>query len=76
MIIDLFSDSIALNKKRQIDVTLEKVPLLGLASCNFSFFTCSRERLSIGCSQLVQLEDAVKQFYESVGLEAKNRGWL
>ncbi|KAL8178137.1 UNVERIFIED_CONTAM: hypothetical protein K2H54_030865 [Gekko kuhli] len=35
-----------------------------------------RERLSIGCSQLVQLEHAVKQFYESVGLEAKNRGWL
>ncbi|XP_060088380.1 transcriptional protein SWT1 [Heteronotia binoei] len=35
-----------------------------------------RERLSIGCSQLVQLEHAIKQFYESVGLEAKNRGWL
>ncbi|XP_054837045.1 transcriptional protein SWT1 [Eublepharis macularius] len=35
-----------------------------------------RERLSIGCSQLVQLEHAIKQCYESVSLEAKTRGWL
>ncbi|XP_015268262.1 PREDICTED: transcriptional protein SWT1 [Gekko japonicus] len=35
-----------------------------------------RERLSICCSQLIQLEHAVKQFYESVALETKNRGWL
>nr|XP_056700695.1 transcriptional protein SWT1 [Euleptes europaea] len=35
-----------------------------------------RERLSIGCSQLVQLEHAIKQCHEAVGLEAKNRGWL
>ncbi|XP_048338485.1 LOW QUALITY PROTEIN: transcriptional protein SWT1 [Sphaerodactylus townsendi] len=35
-----------------------------------------RERLSVGCSQLVELEHTIKQCYESVGLEARNRGWL
>ncbi|XP_062990842.1 transcriptional protein SWT1 isoform X2 [Elgaria multicarinata webbii] len=35
-----------------------------------------RDRLSIGCGQLAQLEHTVKQCYESVCLEIKNRGWL
>ncbi|KAH0618302.1 hypothetical protein JD844_017371 [Phrynosoma platyrhinos] len=35
-----------------------------------------RDRLSIGCGQLAQLEHTIKQRYESVCLEIKNRGWL
>ncbi|XP_042322319.1 transcriptional protein SWT1 isoform X3 [Sceloporus undulatus] len=35
-----------------------------------------RDRLSIGWGQLVQLEHTIKQCYESVCLEIKNRGWL
>ncbi|XP_063154497.1 transcriptional protein SWT1 [Candoia aspera] len=35
-----------------------------------------RARLSVGCGQLVQLERNVRQCYESVCLEIKNRGWL
>ncbi|XP_066482469.1 transcriptional protein SWT1 isoform X2 [Tiliqua scincoides] len=53
-------------------------------SINFTaeeFYNCIsqelyRKRLSIGCSQLTQLEHTIKQCYESVCLEAKNRGWL
>ncbi|XP_070797061.1 transcriptional protein SWT1 isoform X2 [Pituophis catenifer annectens] len=35
-----------------------------------------RTRLSVGCGQLIQLEHTVRQCYESVLLEIKNRGWL
>ncbi|XP_025019184.1 transcriptional protein SWT1 [Python bivittatus] len=35
-----------------------------------------RARLSVGCGQLVQLEHTIRQCYESVCLEVKNRGWL
>ncbi|KAM3841964.1 transcriptional protein SWT1 isoform 4-T4 [Vipera latastei] len=35
-----------------------------------------RARLSVGCGQLIQLEHTVKQCYESVLSEIKNRGWL
>ncbi|KAJ7332640.1 hypothetical protein JRQ81_014820 [Phrynocephalus forsythii] len=35
-----------------------------------------RNRLSVGYNQLVQLEHTIKQQYESVCLEIKNRGWL
>ncbi|XP_039213544.1 transcriptional protein SWT1 isoform X1 [Crotalus tigris] len=35
-----------------------------------------RARLSVGCGQLIQLEHTVRQCYESVLLEIKNRGWL
>uniref|UniRef100_A0A8D0GEM2 Transcriptional protein SWT1 n=1 Tax=Sphenodon punctatus TaxID=8508 RepID=A0A8D0GEM2_SPHPU len=35
-----------------------------------------RERLSVGCCQLAQLEDTIKQCNTSIHMEAKNRGWL
>nr|XP_060630487.1 transcriptional protein SWT1 isoform X1 [Anolis sagrei ordinatus] len=35
-----------------------------------------RDRLLIGCGQLAQLERTIKQRYESVCLEIKNRGWV
>ncbi|KAM9280544.1 transcriptional protein SWT1 isoform 2-T4 [Cariama cristata] len=35
-----------------------------------------RERLEVGCGQLAQLEDTIKQCHASVHREAKNRGWL
>ncbi|XP_070602418.1 transcriptional protein SWT1 isoform X2 [Erythrolamprus reginae] len=35
-----------------------------------------RTRLSVGCGQLIQLEHTIRQRYESVLLEMKNRGWL
>ncbi|XP_033007257.1 transcriptional protein SWT1 [Lacerta agilis] len=35
-----------------------------------------RDRLSVGCCQLAQLDNNIKQCYESVCLEIKNRGWL
>ncbi|XP_062836806.1 transcriptional protein SWT1 isoform X1 [Anolis carolinensis] len=35
-----------------------------------------RDRLSIGCGQLAQLECTIKQRYESACLEIKNRGWI
>ncbi|KGL76384.1 Transcriptional protein SWT1 [Tinamus guttatus] len=35
-----------------------------------------RERLSVGCCQLAQLEHTIKQCSASVHMEAKNRGWL
>ncbi|KAM6456552.1 transcriptional protein SWT1 isoform 1-T1 [Liasis olivaceus] len=35
-----------------------------------------RARLSVGCGQLVQLEHTIRQCYEYVCLEVKNRGWL
>ncbi|XP_077784432.1 transcriptional protein SWT1 isoform X1 [Podarcis muralis] len=35
-----------------------------------------RDRLSVGCCQLAQLDNNIKRCYESVCLEIKNRGWL
>ncbi|XP_019356792.1 PREDICTED: transcriptional protein SWT1 isoform X3 [Gavialis gangeticus] len=35
-----------------------------------------RERLTVGCYQLAQLEAAIKQCNASVHIEVKNRGWL
>ncbi|KYO24219.1 transcriptional protein SWT1 isoform A [Alligator mississippiensis] len=35
-----------------------------------------RERLTVGCYQLAQLEAAIKQCNTSVHIEVKNRGWL
>uniref|UniRef100_A0A8C8RUJ2 Transcriptional protein SWT1 n=1 Tax=Pelusios castaneus TaxID=367368 RepID=A0A8C8RUJ2_9SAUR len=35
-----------------------------------------REKLTIGCCQLAQLEYSIKQYNASVHMEAKNRGWL
>ncbi|XP_075567062.1 transcriptional protein SWT1 [Pelecanus crispus] len=35
-----------------------------------------RERLEVGCCQLAQLEQTIKQCHASVHTEAKNRGWL
>uniref|UniRef100_A0A452J485 Transcriptional protein SWT1 n=1 Tax=Gopherus agassizii TaxID=38772 RepID=A0A452J485_9SAUR len=36
----------------------------------------SRERLTVGCCQLAQLEYTITQCNASVHMEAKNRGWL